>query len=611
MAVMDVDPEALPRKPSARERHRASPAGSQATARGPSAIPTEVAVKRSDPVYNAHAYLTKVPYSAILPFVEALTEPGDTVLDVFAGSGMTGVAAVIAGRHAELRDISALGRHIGTNYVRLVDGPSVWREGERVVAAAGKRVGDVYAVRCQTCTSIGTLSKTVWSFQYECRLCRQAITYYDAFKAAEWAKRAMTCPSCRAPFQTRGARRIGEIPVLDHLRCDCTDGIGQQQPSHPLVPTSLDSIEYPDIEIGAERQMFQASALEKHGLLTTGAFFSSRNLAVLAALNEAIANVKEDEIRAKLTFAFTAILTRASKRYQWHPKRPLNAANQNYYIAPVFYEWNVYELFERKVRAALRSDDFIRGEMRKRQVEPIPRARYEIGSADWLDLSDRSIDYVFTDPPFGSQIFYSDMNLFQEAWLGTFTDCEREAVVDRSRNGAAKHRSAERYELLIAHALKECHRVLKDDGWLSLVFSNSSGEMWLLVQRAIQSAGFVLEHVALLDKGQRSVKGLASGFEGVVTSDLVMTMRKMTNGGPGRLEDAPEGALRAAISEALAQAGELSPTRVYLSIITRYLHNEWKLTGITVGGVRDELIARGYVLDPATGVLTREAAIAA
>jgi hypothetical protein len=84
-------------------------------------LPIEVAVKRSDPVYNAHAYLTKVPYSAILPFIEGLTEPGDTVLDLFAGSGMTGVASVMAGRNAELRDISALGRHIGHNYWALAD----------------------------------------------------------------------------------------------------------------------------------------------------------------------------------------------------------------------------------------------------------------------------------------------------------------------------------------------------------------------------------------------------------------------------------------------------------------------------------------------------------
>ena len=573
------------------------------------ALPTEVAVKRSDPVYNAHAYLTKIPYSAIVPFVEALTEPGDTVLDVFAGSGLTGVASAMTGRNAELRDISVLGRHIGENYVRLVGGDVRWA-GAAAIGAAVERVGHLYATRCDGCGGIGTLSKTVWSFQYECGSCMHPVTYYDAFKASGWRKKSMVCPACGEPFRSRGSKRIAEVPVLDYVRCPCSAKFREQLHTPPLVRASLEGVNYPTVEIGAHRQMFQASALQKHGLLSTSDFFSERNLAVLAALHREICKLDDAELRAKLMFAFTAILTRASKRYQWHQKRPLNASNQNYYVAPVFYEWNVYELFERKVDAGIRSDQFIREQMSCRGIEEAPTVTYKAASAEALDLSDKSIDYVFTDPPFGSQIFYSDMNLFQEVWLGEFTDDAREAVVDRSGNGTAP-RSVERYERLIIDALKECRRVLKDDGWLSLVFSNSSGEMWLLVQRAIDAAGFVLEHVTMLDKGQRSVKGLTSGFEGVVTSDLIMTMRKSTESDDATLVEAPDGALHEAIHEALARPGPLTPTRIYLWIVTKYLHNEWKVSGITIGGIQDDLLARGYDLDPATGVLAASAAIAA
>jgi DNA modification methylase len=572
-------------------------------------LPTEVAVKRSDPVYNAHAYLTKVPYSAIVPFVEALTQPGDTVLDVFAGSGMTGVAAAITGRNAELRDISVLGQHIGQNYVRLLQTDIRWA-GASVIAGAVERLGLVYATRCADCEQVGTLSKTVWSFQYQCNACEEPITYYDAFKESGWRKKSMKCPACGEPFRTRSGTRIGEVPVLDYVRCQCSGTIREQPHSSPLVPASLEGVSCPTVEIGTHRQMFQASALQKHGLLSTSDFFSTRNLAVLSALHAEIAKVEDAELRSKLTFAFTAILTRASKRYQWHPKRPLNASNQNYYIAPVFYEWNVYELFERKVDAAIRSDQFIREQMKARGVEQVSNVNYVAASAEALNLPDAGIDYVFTDPPFGSQIFYSDMNLFQEVWLGKFTDDEREAVVDRSGNGSTV-RSVERYERLITDALKECRRVLKDDGWLSLVFSNSSGEMWLLVQRAIDAAGFVLEHVTMLDKGQRSVKGLASGFEGIVTSDLILTMRKATEADAATLVDAPEGALHEAIDEALEQEGSLTPTKVYLWIVTKYLHNEWKVSGITIGGIQDDLLGRGYDLDAATGVLEAKAATAA
>ena len=85
---------------------------------------------------------------------------------------------------------------------------------------------------------------------------------------------------------------------------------------------------------------------------------------------------------------------------------------------------------------------------------------YEIASAEKLaPLDDGSVDYVFTDPPFGSNIFYSDMNLLQEAWLGETTDPAREAVVHTT--GKRKNGAKERYEALLRSAFSEAFRVLK------------------------------------------------------------------------------------------------------------------------------------------------------
>src|SRR5678815_1948068 len=84
-------------------------------------LPESFTVPRTDAVYNCHAYLTKVPIGAIVPFINAFTRPGDTVLDFFAGSGMTGLAAVSNGRNAELSDISKLGKHIANGYLTKVD----------------------------------------------------------------------------------------------------------------------------------------------------------------------------------------------------------------------------------------------------------------------------------------------------------------------------------------------------------------------------------------------------------------------------------------------------------------------------------------------------------
>ncbi len=297
-----------------------------------------------------------------------------------------------------------------------------------------------------------------------------------------------------------------------------------------------------------------------------------------------------------MLFAFTAILARASKRYQWSRKRPLNAANQHYYIAPVFYEWNIFDLFTRKVASALRSDAYIRKEMQLNALmDPgdhylrRPYVEYEIGSAAALDIPDSSIDYIFTDPPFGSNIFYSDMTLFQEAWLGQTTDHSSEAVVDRSKNVKVV-RNAERYESLIASALKECYRVLKPNRWLSLVFSNTNGELWALIQRAIANSGFTLDmdRIAILNKGQRSIKGLTSSYEKVVTEDLVLSMKKTGDPHPAPALP-PLGFLEATVKNAIALEGHRDLTRIYLNVIKQHISQNYRVDSVHMHRVHEEL----------------------
>lgn len=575
----------------------APPPEPDAASNGKPALASTLSVRRSDPVYMAHAYLTKVPVAAIAPFIEAFTKPGDVVLDPFAGSGMTGVAAAITGRRARLFDVSVLGCHIGANYVNLV-APDLMRQcGDAVLRDAGRRVGDVYGVRCGTCSSTAELVKTVWSAVLACRTCSKGVNYYRALEHAGWSKQRMTCPNCGARFGAR-ARRLAEEPVLDSIRCACSRTQLEQEHTSPLESPDPSGLSWPDVPIAQSRQMYIASALGRNGLTSTGAFYSRRNLCALGALRDAIEAVSEPEVRAKLLFAFTAILTRASKRYQWSRQRPLNAANANYYVAPVFYEWNVFDLFDRKVSAAIRSDKWIR---QHQNGASSPSARepdvvYELASADRLPLEDDSVDYVFTDPPFGANIFYSDMNLFQEAWLSETTDPDAEAVVDRVDTGTP--RTAARYEQMLVDALRECRRVVKPGGHITLLFGNSSGAMWQLLQRALTRAGLEPEpeFISVLDKGQRSVKGLASGFENVSTLDLMLTLRPASNG-RGPLLTPPPGVVDDVVLDLLAKDPEPTPSRLYLALLRHGLTQGWDLSSLDLQRVTALLSSTDVAVD--------------
>jgi len=228
---------------------------------------------------------------------------------------------------------------------------------------------------------------------------------------------------------------------------------------------------------------------------------------------------------------------------------------------------------------------------------------YEVGSADRLAQADASIDYVFTDPPFGSNLFYADMALFQEAWLGGFTDVAQEAVIDR---GTRKARTASRYEELLTNALRECRRVLKREGHISMVFGNSSGAAWALVQRAVATAGLAIEpdRLVILNKGQRSVKGLASGFEHVATLDLIITMHPRDNVPPGFTPVKPSDLIAVAtgLAERLPCA---TPSHLYLELLRHGIRSHWDLSQLDLRLVTTALRAQSWDIDERSGRLQR------
>ena len=116
---------------------------------------------KNSPIYNAHSYHTKVPPEGIVPYIEHYTHPGDLILDPFCGSGMTGVAALLTGRHAILNDLSPAAVHIARNYTTPVDVMVLRREFERIKAAVKEEFDWLYGTTCDRCGGPATIQYTV------------------------------------------------------------------------------------------------------------------------------------------------------------------------------------------------------------------------------------------------------------------------------------------------------------------------------------------------------------------------------------------------------------------------------------------------------------------
>ena len=143
-------------------------------------------------------------------------------------------------------------------------------------------------------------------------------------------------------------------------------------------------------------------------------------------------------------------------------------------------------------------------------------------------IPDGTIDYIFTDPPFGSNIFYADCSLLWEAWLQDFTDLKYEAVWNKSLKPEEGGKTLADYAAIMAKCFEEMHRVLKPGRWASVVFSNSDDRVWQVIRDGARDAVFDLSNTVALDKKQRSFKQIKGekGEENVVGTDIIMNLHK-------------------------------------------------------------------------------------
>ncbi|MBM4043089.1 MAG: hypothetical protein FJ290_31755 [Planctomycetes bacterium] len=112
------------------------------------------------------------------------------------------------------------------------------------------------------------------------------------------------------------------------------------------------------------------------------------------------------------------------------------------------------------------------------------------GSATRLSevVRPESVDYIYTDPPYGGHIAYLDLSTMWNAWLGFApTQAERE---DEVIEGGDVGHTGEDYTRLLQESIGEMFKVLKPGRWLSLVFCHRDLNYWYTIRDGAEEAGF-------------------------------------------------------------------------------------------------------------------------
>lgn len=530
----------------------------------------DVSVGKTDQLYKAHGYHTKVPHLAIVPSILHYTRPGDLVLDGFCGSGMTGLAAQWCGgapanyrqqleaewkanghlppewgaRRVVLNDLGPAASFIAAGYNIPFDVGLFEREARRILSEVEREIGWMYECLHTDGRTTGRINYMVWTEVFSCPECAGEVSFLEEALDGENNKTRDTfpCPHCKAdlkkdrlervfdtsldPVTKEPWRRIRLRPVLVNY------SVGKSTHERPVAESDLSILErvnelaYP-AETPASpfpiERMYHGSRLAPKGFTHVHHLYLPRAIHAVSALWGKADSVHDPSIRRALRFWLDSHLVNLSiqNRYRPHVSFPYNPLSGVYYVASMISEADYQKAYENKLKRMLSAFQ---------QTTHFRAADVAISTGDCasLDLHDSCIDYIFTDPPFGENIYYADLNFIVEAWFGVLTNTDAEAIVDRP-----KAKGFVEYQELMRRCFEEYHRVLKPGRWMTVVFSNSSNGIWRAIQEAMGTAGFVVADVRTLDKKQGSYRQVTSS---AVKQDLVISAYKPTEALTDRFE---------------------------------------------------------------------------
>ncbi|WP_017292689.1 DNA methyltransferase [Geminocystis herdmanii] len=437
-------------------------------------IPKKQAAKRH---FGVHGYFTKQVWNVVAEYIKNFSQPNDTILDPFGGSGVTAIEALMNNRKAISIDINPLAIFLVNSLISPVNFDDLNKAFERVKSAYQKH---------------------------------EPITEDEIKKA------------------------LLKYPYPQGLK----------------LPKGSD-----------------VDTIEK--------LFSDKQLAQLAFLKHLINKEKNKNIRNSLMLAFSSTVNKYNLTFHYTKTEGGGDSSifryYRYRIAPSPGEMPLLKIYETKYKKVISAKKEMEYNINENTI-----SNAQILKASATDLSfipNESIDYIYTDPPYGKKIPYLDLSTMWNGWLDlevTENDYNLEAI-----EGGENHKSKDEYNELIAQSIKEMYRVLKFDRWLSFVFAHKDPEFWHLIIDTAESCGFEYKGAVAQKNGQTSFKKRQNPFT-VLSGQLIINFCKVRT---------PRTILKANLGMDIAE--------IVIQTIEGVIA---KNDGATLEQINDELIIKGLEL---------------
>lgn len=521
---------------------------------------------RGGSFYNTFPYPTKISPEAIAVYIASATNPDDTVLDAFAGSGSTGIAALLAEhptekmqetanalgvepiwgkRNAILYEIGTYAAFATKTITNRLTAAEYARAVDDFIKKAEKLVSGMYAAKSPDGRD-GYIRYAIWTEVLICPECDAEIEYFKNGTSRNPATfyDKIECPHCHRTslveamsFATeehydkllkktilRKKRRIawvyGTSGKENWDRIATEDDIALVQKLEKEFSPSDDprKIEWGDLH----------RAGYHFGISHLHHFYTSRNYLVMSELWKLAECYPEREANAlKLLLlsyngAHCTLMTRIVAKHDSRDFVLTGAQSGVLYISKLPVEKNILLGLRRKAKPfqeAYKMLENCHGTVEVRNI-----------SSEFMSEPDKSIDFVFTDPPFGDFIPYAEVNQINELWLPAVTERSSEVIIS-----AAQNKDVDTYRNMLARVFGEIRRVTKDDRPIAVVFHAAKAAVWGAFSEAIQISGLEIKQSSFLDKTQASFKQVVSKTS--VQGDPLFLLKKAGLGKNGIMEE--------------------------------------------------------------------------
>lgn len=424
--------------------------------------------------YLMHKYWGRKAHNIVEQYISHFSKPKDKILDPFMGSGVTVIEAIKLKRIAIGVDLNPMSIAIVQNTISKVDLKQFEVEFNFISDRVNEKYAELYQTKCPICETISKLDCAVWENDDIVSVRGTCLSHGKFIKEADDFDKSVYLGS---------QKRHKEMPKTQYN----------------IIPRDV-----------------IPKYVRRSSKNTIDELFCLRAQVILSYIKSEINKVKNEEIKQLLNFTFTSMLANTSKMLPGDPKRATYKSGwviSKFWVPTIHAERNTIDCFHLRFKAILKG---------KSEISNLHNSVNAIYNADStkLPLDDNSIDYIFTDPPYGESIAYFSLSQLWNTWLKNNANFKGEIIIDSNRSKDYKD-----YANRIEKAYFEMFRVLKSGSYLSFTFHNRDLNVWKAIVDACTKSGFEFISAVLQEQA------VASGTQGInkkntLHGDFVYTYRK-------------------------------------------------------------------------------------